>query len=144
MSEILCPYCGAVMLDDAYTWYCPECHSYSPVVIWEEKCQTMTEDEKKAYAREAALRRPLQKPMRLEEATGSEWTVWIEIKGWKYPQACDIWISEQLDGYAKVALIGRTKRAHVALEQYGKGWRCWASRPTNEERLAAKWEDANG
>lgn len=46
------------MEDDAYTWHCPKCHSSSPVVIYEEKCQTMTEKEKKAYAREAAFQRP--------------------------------------------------------------------------------------
>lgn len=26
------------------------------------------------------------------------------------------------------------------IREYGKTWRCWASRPTNEERDAAKWE----
>jgi hypothetical protein len=87
-----------------------------------------------------ALDKPMQKPLTLEEATGSDWTVWIEIEGWEHSQACDVWISEKLDGYAKVALIGQSKRAHVALERYGKGWRCWASRPTDEEREAAAWE----
>lgn len=27
------------------------------------------------------------------------------------------------------------------LENYGKTWRCWLLRPTDEERLKAKWEE---
>lgn len=53
-----CPYCGAEMQDDSYTWTCPKCYSNSPVVIWdEEKVKGMTEEEKMNYAREAALHR---------------------------------------------------------------------------------------
>ena len=65
-----CPYCGAEMLDDSYTWICPKCYSNSPVVIWdEEKVKGMTEEEKMAYAREAALHRaePENHPLTLEE-----------------------------------------------------------------------------
>ena len=65
-----CPYCGAEMLDDSYTWICPKCRSNSPVVIWdEEKVKGMTEEEKMAYAREAALHRaePEMRPLTLDE-----------------------------------------------------------------------------
>lgn len=58
MKTPKCRYCGETMEDDSYTWHCPKCHSSSPVVIYEEKCQTMTEKEKMAYAREAAFQRP--------------------------------------------------------------------------------------
>jgi tRNA(Ile2) C34 agmatinyltransferase TiaS len=64
-----CPYCGAEMLDDSYTWTCPKCYSNSPVVIWdEEKVKGMTEEEKMAYAREAALHRAEIKKDEKEEA----------------------------------------------------------------------------
>ena len=64
-----CPYCGAEMLDDSYTWICPKCYSNSPVVIWnEEKIKGMTEEEKMAYAREAALHRAEPKNDEKEEA----------------------------------------------------------------------------
>lgn len=53
-----CPYCGAEMLEGGYTWTCPKCYSNSPVVIWyEEKVKGMNAEEKRAYAREAALHR---------------------------------------------------------------------------------------
>ena len=29
---------------------------------------------------------------------------------------------------------------HMKYESYGKTWRAWASRPTDEERAAAPWE----
>ena len=29
---------------------------------------------------------------------------------------------------------------HYAREQYGKTWRCWTSRPTNEQREAEPWD----
>ena len=27
--------------------------------------------------------------------------------------------------------------------EYGKEWRCWTSRPTDEQRKAVKWDDSN-
>lgn len=32
-------------------------------------------------------------------------------------------------------------KAWLNNEEYGITWRCWASRPTEEERAAAKWEE---
>ena len=87
-----------------------------------------------------ALDKPMQQPMTLEEAINSEWTVWVEINGSKKPIAGDVWISKRLEGYAMFAFVGETSRSHAALDRYGKGWRCWASRPTDEEREAAAWE----
>ena len=64
-----CPYCGAEMQDDSYTWTCPKCYSNSPVVIWdEEKVKGMTEEEKIAYAREAALHHAELKKNKKEKA----------------------------------------------------------------------------
>lgn len=31
----------------------------------------------------------------------------------------------------------------LAWENYGKGWRCWSARPTEEQRKAAKWDETN-
>lgn len=120
-----CRYCGAEMLDDSYAWFCPVCHSSSPVVIYEEKCQTMTEEEKKAYAKEAAFRRPPQKPLTLEELfpgdiERSPVVVWIEFKG---ERPFRVWTPRH------------------SKDGYNKTWRCWLSKPTDEERKAAPWEE---
>lgn len=87
-----------------------------------------------------ALDKPMQKPLTLEEAINSEWTVWVEINGWTNPRAGDVWASKRLEGYAMFAFVGESPRSHAAMNRYGKGWRCWASRPTDEEREAAAWE----
>lgn len=87
-----------------------------------------------------ALDKPMQKPLTLEEAINSEWIVWVEINGWTNPRAGDVWASIRLEGYAMFAFVGESLRSHAAMNQYGKGWRCWASRPTDEERKAAAWE----
>lgn len=36
--------------------------------------------------------------------------------------------------------IGWAEDCALALEDYGKTWRCWAEKPTEEERMAAGWE----
>ena len=50
-------------------------------------------------------------------------------------------------GYADVviqdnttALIYRTIVGTVPISDYGKKWRCWSYRPTEEQRKAAKWD----
>lgn len=37
-------------------------------------------------------------------------------------------------------LYGDTNRYRRTEAGYGKTWRCWTSRPTDEQREAAKWE----
>lgn len=35
---------------------------------------------------------------------------------------------------------GRSHKFSVLICDYGKRWRCWTSRPTDEQRKAVKWE----
>jgi hypothetical protein len=105
-----------------------------------------------------ALDKPMQKPLTLEEA-------WEKSK-----QVCDnvVWLEfkEENKSYLDVipALISNTAPwpfgeknlptiryfrfllwpkdiIEVNKEKYGKKHRCWASRPTDEEREAAAWEN---
>lgn len=142
-----CPYCGAEMMDDSYTWTCPKCYSNSPVVIWdEEKIKGMTEEEKMAYAREAALHRaePEMRPLTLEElkahcAKGRDAEpLWTEFR-----EECAIsrWIFAVIppDVFDRPVLsewIATDRR-----EKYGKVWRCWPRKPTPEQMAAAEWEE---
>lgn len=142
-----CPYCGAEMLDDSYTWTCQKCYSNSPVVIWdEEKVKGMTEEEKMAYAREAALHRaePEMRPLTLEEvrahcAKGPDAEpLWAE-----FMEECAIsrWIFAVIppDVFDRPVLSEwiATDRS----EKYGKEWRCWPRKPTPEQMAAAEWEE---
>lgn len=147
MSETpKCPYCGAEMLDDSYTWTCPKCYSNSPVVIWdEEKVKGMTEEEKMAYAREAALHRtePEMRPLTLEEIIAE-----LENKGWDV-----VWMECQAlrDAVPMCPSHRREDEAFFiapyiracteALSNYSKTWRCWPRKPTPEQMAAEKWKE---
>lgn len=85
----------------------------------------------------------IQKPMTLGELhalidAGTEAVAWSESK-------------EDPEIYAAIFYDGRTidRFAHyldssdLCFSAYGKTWRCWASRPTDEERAAAPWEEAD-
>lgn len=142
-----CPYCGAEMLDDSYTWICPKCYSNSPVVIWdEEKVKGMTEEEKMAYAREAALHRaePENHPLTLEEVIAELGNkeldvVWVECT--VLMGAVPIFPSHR-HGDTAFFFAPLTRQACTeTLSNYGKTWRCWPQKPTPEQMAAEKWED---
>lgn len=123
MDKVFCPYCGSEMelehlgSDDceAFLYACHKCGASSPM--------KSSNDE----ALQAALARPLQKPLTLEEAK-KELALWIE-----YPP--NIY-------YHRACLYPVLYSADFRAEStYGIGWRCWATKPTDEEREAAKWDE---
>lgn len=142
-----CPYCGAEMLDDSYTWTCPKCYSNSPVVIWdEEKVKGMTEEEKMAYAREAALHRaePENRLLTTEEIIAKigdrEWNVvWMECSVQRVTvPMCPTYRNGDTVFFCAPLMPGCTG----TISEYGKSWRCWPRKPTPEQMAAEKWEDA--
>lgn len=149
-----CPYCGTEMLDDSYTWICPKCYSNSPVVIWnEERVKGMTEEEKMAYAREAALHRaePENRPLTLAEVMelgkDVDSIVYIEDRksklcGWNQP--CTI-IFDGANGEPRREIHfyepGNDLPDFWPEAEYGKSWRCWPRKPTTEQLAAAEWEE---
>lgn len=86
----------------------------------------------KERAREVAMKRPLQKPLTMEQAndilcheTALPPMVWAEFQR----EPCENrWIT--------VADIAN-------LLKWGGIWRAWAQKPTDEERAAAKWKEDN-
>lgn len=42
--------------------------------------------------------------------------------------------------YAEFEMYGAYDSSEFILDDYGKTWRCWAKKPTEEEREAAEWE----
>lgn len=83
-----------------------------------------------------ALDKPLQEPLTLEDVLkiddyGEAW--WVEYEaGFVTPTI----LNNDYHQYGEQLLDGFS----VKLFDYGKTWRCWASRPTDEERDAAEWE----
>ena len=82
----------------------------------------------------------LQKPLMLEDVKQGE-VLFVEFRDdWE----SDVERVEIIEGLAPnfvgYAKIGWACRFNIDKISYGRFWRAWSSRPTNEERLAAKWE----
>ena len=66
-----------------------------------------------------------------------------------------LWVERKGDYCAEAYKAGKTVSGLIAFEcetpcaflyceypgEYGKSWRCWTSRPTEEQREAVKWND---
>lgn len=53
----------------------------------------------------------------------------------------DFWTGKKKDTYVGIRFASE---GHMPKESYGKDWRCWTSRPTDEQRKAVKWNDQGG
>ena len=65
----------------------------------------------------------------------------------------DVWIEEKGDNTVHTLMLVETEmtdKRQVAfffpmivrpVKAYGKTWRCWSARPTDEQRKAVKWDD---
>lgn len=79
--------------------------------------------------------RKMQKPLTEEEVIAMPDVVWVE---WSHGDIepkipCTIEMS------ANRTLYCFTDDTFLRLSDHGKTWRCWAKRPTEEERKAAVW-----
>lgn len=142
-NEPKCPYCGTTMILErrcsmGMFYHCPnlKCLSVSPYVKRKDG------EDTPALCYEAALRRPLQKPLTLQELhalidPGDEVVTYCETSAPSVPYTyANIWTGDLV-----IDVVGFTKKNHVRFVNYGKTWRAWASRPTDEERAAAPWEE---
>lgn len=86
----------------------------------------------------ALLREQEPRVMTLEEVQEDE-LVWIEV-----PQSDEIWpaLLREADwfGHPKWAMCGYAIARSFLRNRYGKDWRCWTARPTDEQRKAVKWD----
>lgn len=82
-----------------------------------------------------ALDKPMQKPMTLEELKEAE-IVWVEIDDESETIPA---LNDGISDKCVYFIMGHGRHTHSYIEQYGKYWRAWASRPTDEEREAAAW-----
>lgn len=83
--------------------------------------------------------REMQKPMALNDATGTMEPVWYENYRCNHVVPADVVYSERcncIDVYKLGAACPLPRKE----ELYGKTWRCWAEKPRPEERKAAEWE----
>lgn len=80
-----------------------------------------------------------QKPMTVEEAAGTNEPVWYEY--YKHPIVipADVVYSHSAP-FLEIYKLGAISVLSMREDSYGKTWRCWAEKPTEEERKNALWE----
>lgn len=80
-----------------------------------------------------------QKPLTVEEAAGTNEPVWYEY--YKHPIVipADVVYSYSAP-FLEIHKLGAISVMSMREDSYGKTWRCWAEKPTEEERKAAEWE----
>lgn len=85
--------------------------------------------------------KPMQKPLTLREFrvminAHEETITYCEAKNDPQTYAHICYDGKVIDGHAETVTDSQFVYAH-----YGRLWRAWASRPTDEERAAAPWEE---
>ena len=92
-----------------------------------------------------ALDKPKNRPFTKEEIEDSVYVIPCVIEEKKFGlMKSDILKCSQIDNryYGMYeALTSIVTRSKYDIKEYGKTWRCWASRPTDEERKVAQWEE---
>ena len=77
--------------------------------------------------------------MALNDATGTMEPVWYEYYRCNHVVPADVVYSESCN-CIDVYKLGAACALPMSEELYCKTWRCWAEKPTEEERKAAEWE----
>ena len=90
----------------------------------------------------ALLKEHEPRVLTLNEAAADQ-EVWTEVKlrGTEHiPLFISIlWLTDDVKDF-ELELMGKSKKAFMLSKEYGKTWRCWSAKPTDEQRKAVKWE----
>ena len=118
---------------------------YSADIEWCQAREKGLCDYKVSYCRmalfkDAAELLEAQEPrvMTLEEVLATE-VVYAE----DIDKAKIIPVLVNMQAYDCIVLVradGPSHLIHPLISEYGKRWRCWTSRPTDEQRQAVKWK----
>lgn len=82
------------------------------------------------------------------EASEQEWleaTLWFEVKGKKatpcmYTARGERMMFGRYEILMYFDMVGSSKWNGYMVKNYGRTWRCWTSKPTDEQRKAVSWE----
>ena len=80
-----------------------------------------------------------QKPLTVEELKRMDGCpVWCETEATRTPYVVKQIMIDKVD--AIFCALGSEYPIFFNVDGYGQTWRCWAEKPTEEERQAAEWE----
>lgn len=103
----------------------------------DESCTMVIEIDKTAknLIANGVTVREMQKPLTEEELIAKPDVVWVE---WSHGDIKPK-IPSTIEMVGNRTLYCFTDDIFLWLSDHGKTWRCWANRPTDEERKAAEW-----
>ena len=160
IDKVLCPWCGAEMTIKARWHYdyaererkvwnaCAECYNDDCGVNGPYVIEYPTEEEAIAEALNRALRRyePPIRPLTLWEARNADYCYFESNTKGTSTQVVLLGMDKAVgrDIYVELLEFGEDVEycEYANLEGYGKTWRCWPRKPTDEEREACEWENA--
>ena len=87
-----------------------------------------------------ALKEQEPRVMALEEARKRD-ICYVELRTEDYILPCIVGSPGDGDVIYVKPLSAGFSRIFPRREDYGKNWRCWTARPTDEQRKAVKWDD---
>lgn len=136
-----------------------ECCTYAKLPIPCDKCDYFGNDEyndpwscRISLMRDALTLLKAQEPreMKLEEikqAAAGGCMYWMELKE-KYACFPVLMIEQKANGIIEFGAIldrgyGPVTVGRFRPDEYNTFWRCWTSRPTDEQRKAVKWDAAD-
>ena len=94
------------------------------------------------YIETKDIPKPVQEPMTLEEAIKTkEPCVFLEEYGYNEIKAVLLHDFKKGLPYKVYVETLRYDSHIMEMNDYGKTWRCWKEKPTDEEREAAKWDE---
>ena len=76
-----------------------------------------------------------QKPLTLEELSDETDMYWVENEDGCFP----VLLWDKSYCFSTFSQFGTEQDVELNNDDYGKTWRCWAEKPTEEERKAAEW-----
>ena len=115
--------------------YCRQCPYHEDIAADTPPCCTGV----LAHDALALLKEREARVMTLEEACGAE-ICWIEVRAINCVSAADIVFDPVKADRIDIYRPGMPD-SQLGIDLYGEVWRCWTSRPTDEQREAVKWDD---
>lgn len=151
-----------LIFDTDYWYQCPVCRSSSPMCPTKEEANAAAlrrcpSIEQIKWERDTAIKqllddygvgfgekKPMQNPLELQELLPGN-VVWMDEQG--KVVSCvhlDYWDRSMMYANGKASIpfevFGKDGVYKYPMSKYGKVWRCWLTKPTDEERAAAPWD----
>ena len=116
-------------------------NQYDCNFYWTDGEKIPTEDLIEAFDLAVkALKEQEPRVLTLEEVRDEYEVVWMETKYLLSPTVCLVDNGESNVDWLYFA-FGSDNSYGVAGRLYGKNWRCWSAKPTEEQREATPWGD---